>query len=97
MTNLEAFKTKMLDRHNKIMADDEYRDFLESQSIVSSDTFDNSKNTALMLAKAELLESIVANPARWNSYTQGKIREDLKPDLILQEAKSIRRRFTVIA
>ena len=97
MTNLEAFKTKMLDRNNKIMNDDEYRGFLESQSIDPNDVFRTDTNTAIMLAKAELLESIVANPARWNSYTQGKIREDLKPDLILQEAKSIRRRFTVIS
>ena len=93
MTNLEAFKSAMKDNNNKIMSDDEYRAHLEMRGINPDAVYDPSKPEEIMLAKADLLEDIVAHPAKWNAYRQGAISEEVTPEQILEVARLLRRRY----
>ena len=93
MTNLEAIKIAIQDKNNKIMSDDEYRSHLEFRGINPDDTFDYTQPDEIMLAKADLLEDIVAHPSKWNSYKQGEIKEEINPDQILKVAQQIRLRY----
>jgi len=93
MTNLEALKAALKDQDNKIMTDTEYRSHLELKGITPDDTFDPNNPNDIMLAKADILEDVVAHPLKWNAYKQGEIVEEVNPDQILKVAQQIRLRY----
>jgi len=93
MTNLEALKAALKDQDNKIMTDTEYRSHLELKGINPDDTFDPNNPNDIMLAKADILEDVVAHPLKWNAYKQGEIVEEVNPDQILKVAQQIRLRY----
>ena len=93
MTNLEALKATLKDQENKIMSDEEYRSHLELKGINPDDMFDPGNPNDIMLAKADILEDIVAHPLKWNAYKQGEINEEVNPEQILKVAQQIRLRY----
>ena len=96
MTNLQAFKVQMLDEENKLLDDDGYASFMEMYGFTSSETYSVSSFSDMMLMKADLLESITANPTKLASYSAGNYSEQFTKDLLLQLAKTLRARFKVV-
>jgi hypothetical protein len=94
MTNLKAFKVIFCDSNNVLFSDEEYSDFLAVKGFVPSGEYLPADETKLYLCKADLLESIVTNPKRFQANRQGSIYEEVDLPTIAEEAKKIRLRFT---
>ena len=97
MTMVAALKTTLLDKQNNICSDEEYIDFLELNGVTATDTYTPSNKDTVMLLKADFLESILENPTKWNSYTEGQLQEDISPETIRVLIDNLRLRHTVVS
>lgn len=95
MTMLTALKTTLLDKQNGICTDEEYADFLELNGFEPDEEY--ASKDALMLLKADFLESVLENPVKWNSYTEGQLQEDISPETVRLLIDTLRLRHTVVS
>lgn len=93
MNNLEAIKVFMGDKTNKVLSDNEYKDFLELNGINSDDEYSPEYKSNLMLIKAEILEVIYSNPVLFSKYQEGDIVKDYQKENMLTVIKNIRLQY----
>lgn len=98
MTILAALKALMLDNNNNLFADTDYEAYLELSGVDPTATYSAAGGEAsLHLIRADLLDSIAANPSMFNSYTRGAVSETISKAELIAEADRIRRRFRVVS
>jgi len=98
MTFLDALKVKIGDTNNKVFSDTEYTNYI---SLVGGDSTDEYKHDdtshikTLELAEKEVLQAILNNQKRFNSFKEGAYSETLDFDGIQRRIEEIRRKYRV--